>query len=49
MDKFREEMVKEADEAHKKNKSQFSRGYGGKFGLESDQKDDAKDDKKVDK
>ena len=39
MDKFREEMVKEADNATKKNKSEFARGYGGKSGLESEQKD----------
>ena len=40
MDKFREEMVKEADQATKKkiNSDSFSRGYGGKFGVESDQK-----------
>ena len=41
MNKFREEMVKEADEATKKkvNSDSFSRGYGGKFGLESSQND----------
>ena len=49
MDKFREDIVKEADEATKKNKSEFSRGYGGKFGLESDQKDNEKDNENVKK
>ena len=46
MDKFREEMVKEADNATKKNKSEFARGYGGKSGLESEQKDQTTDDRK---
>ena len=49
MDKFREDIVKEADEATKKNKSEFSRGYGGKFGLESDQKDNEKANENVKK
>ena len=49
MDKFREEMVKEADNATKKNKSEFARGYGGKSGLESEQKDQTTDDRKVEK
>ena len=49
MDKFREEMVKEADNATKKNKSEFARGYGGKSGLESEQKDQTTNDSKVEK
>ena len=49
MDKFREEIVKEADEATKKNKSEFSRGYGGKFGIESEERDGAETNKNVEK
>ena len=41
MDKFREEVVKEADAAAKKKASldPGSRGYGGKFGVENDRMD----------
>ena len=46
MDKFRKEMVEEADNATKKNKSEFARGYGGKSGLESEQKDQTTDKQK---